>query len=162
MKFGLFVPQGWRLEFPAGMDPRDQWKAIVDVALKAEELGYEHIWVYDHFHTVPRALVGRSVFEAWTLMTSLAPLTERVRLGQLVTCNLYRNPAYLAKVSSIVDVISGGRLELGIGACWYEHEFKGYGYDFPWSKTRIEMLEEAVQIIKMMWTKDEVQFRGKP
>ena len=161
MKFGVFVPQGWRLDLPKDMTPQDQWRAIVNVALKAEELGYDHIWVYDHFHTVPKPLPGRSVFEAWTLMVALATLTKRVRLGQLVTCVLYRNPAYLAKISSMVDVISGGRLELGLGACWYEHEFLGYGYEFPRARDRIGMLEEAVQIIKKMWIEPEVNFEGK-
>jgi len=143
------------------MSPRDQWRAIVDVALRAEELGFDHIWVYDHFHTVPKPLPGRSVFEAWTLMAALAPLTKRIRLGQLVTCALYRNPAYLAKISSVVDVISGGRLELGIGACWYEHEFRGYGYAFPRARERIEMLEETVEVLKRMWTEPVVSFRGR-
>jgi len=162
MKFGVFVPQGWRLgDLPHNISPHEQWKIIEKVAFKAEELGYHHIWVYDHFHTVPQPIAGKSVFEAWTLMAALAPITRKIRLGQLVTCNLYRNPAYLAKISSIVDVISNGRLELGIGACWYEHEFKGYGYRFPRPRVRIEMLEEAVQIIKKMWTEPEVHFEGK-
>jgi len=129
--------------------------------VKAEELGYNHVWVYDHFHTRHGPLPGQGMFEAWTLMASLASLTKRIRLGQLATCNLFRHPAYLAKISSIVDVISGGRLEFGIGACWDEHEFRAYGYDFPRGRTRIEMLEEAVQIIKLMWTRDEAHFDGK-
>ncbi len=161
MKFGVFVPQGWRLDLPADMNPKEQWNTIVKVALKSEELGFDILVVYDHFHTVPEPLSGRSVFEAWTLLAALAPLTKRIRLSQLVTCNLYRNPAYLAKISSVIDVISCGRLELGIGACWYEHEFKGYGYSFPPAKDRIMMLEEAIQIIKKMWTEPEVHFNGK-
>jgi len=161
LKFGVLLPQGWKLEYPLDMDPRDQWKTIVNVVMKTDELGYDHIWVYDHFHTRHGPLPGRSMFDAWTLVTALAPITKKVRLGTLVTCNLFRNPAYLAKISSIVDVISDGRLELGIGAGWDEHEFRAYGYDFPKLRTRVEMLEEAVQIIKLMWTQEDVHFDGK-
>ena len=84
-----------------------------------------------------------------------------MKLGQIVTCNSYRNPSLLAKHASILDVISGGRLILGIGAGWYEHEYLGYGFDFPSAAKRIGMLDEAVEIIKLMWTKPAVNFDGK-
>jgi len=161
MKFGVFIPQGWRLDLPKNIDSYSQWKIIKEVALKAEELGYNYILVYDHFHTVPKPIPGRSVFEAWTLMASLASITKKVRLGQLVTCVLYRSPSYLAKVSSVVDVISNGRVELGLGACWYLDEFNGYGYSFPRARDRIFMLDEAIQVIKLMWTKPKAYFNGK-
>ena len=155
------MPQGWRLDLPPNVSPREQWKLMVNVALKAEELGFDSIWVYDHFHTVPKPLKGRSVFEAWTTLTALAALTEKIRLGTLVTCILYRYPTVLAKIVANVDVISNGRVEFGVGACWYEHEFKGYGIPFPKPAKRIKMLDEALQIIKLMWTKEEVHFKGK-
>ena len=161
MKFGVFIPQGWRLDLPKNIDSYSQWKIIKEVALKAEELGYNYILVYDHFHTVPKPIPGRSVFEAWTLMASLASITKKIRLGQLVTCVLYRSPAYLAKVSSVVDVISNGRVELGLGACWYLDEFNGYGYSFPRARDRIFMLDEAIQVIKLMWTRPKAYFDGK-
>ena len=161
MKFGVFIPQGWRLDLPKDLDPYNQWNLIKKVTLKAEELGYDYILVYDHFHTVPKPMPNRSVFEAWTLMASLASITKKIRLGQLVTCVLYRSPAYLAKVSSVVDVISNGRVELGLGACWYLDEFNGYGYSFPRARDRIFMLDEAIQVIKLMWTQPKAYFNGK-
>lgn len=160
MKFGLVIPQGWQIDLPSDLDPKEQWNLVVKTVKEAEKLGYDSVWFFDHFHTIPHP--GKfTLFECWTALSALAVLTEKVRLGQLVTCALYRNPAYLAKISSIIDVISGGRLELGIGACWYEHEFKGYGYSFPRPKNRIEMLKESVEIIKKMWTEPEVYFTGK-
>lgn len=161
LKFGLFVPQGWRLDLPANLSGVEQWNLIVKVAQRAEELGFDSIWVFDHFHTVPKPLKGRSVFESWTLLTGLATLTSRIRLGTLVTCVLYRYPSVLAKITSIIDVISNGRVELGIGGCWYENEFKGYGIPFPRTSIRLKMLDEALEIIKLMWTKDDVCFEGK-
>jgi len=161
LKIGLFVPQGWRLDLPPEVPPTEQWKLMVNVAIKAEELGFDSLWVFDHFHTVPKPLKGRSVFEAWTTLTALATLTKKIRLGTLVTCILYRYPTVLAKITANVDVISNGRVELGVGACWYEHEFKGYGIRFPRPAERIRMLDEALQVIKLMWTEDEVHFEGK-
>ncbi|RLE89799.1 MAG: LLM class F420-dependent oxidoreductase [Thermoprotei archaeon] len=160
-KFGVFVPQGWRLDLPPTATPQEQWRLIVNVARYAEKLGYDSLWVFDHFHTVPKPLKGRSVFEAWTVLTALATLTNRIRLGTLVTCIFYRHPSVLAKLVANVDVISNGRVILGLGACWYEHEFRGYGIEFYRPAKRIKMLEESIQIIKLMWTKDEVYFDGK-
>lgn len=133
---------------------------MTTVATNAEALGYESIWVYDHFHTVPVA-TQEPTYEAWTLMAGLAASTQRVRLGQMCTSNSYRPPSYLAKVAASVDVISGGRLEMGIGAGWYEKEYLGYGYDFPRPSVRIGQLAEGVEIMKRMWTEDEVYFDGK-
>lgn len=130
------------------------------VAAAIEEAGYESLWVYDHFHTVP-VPTQEATYEAWTLMAALATVTDTVRLGQMCTSNGYRSPAYLAKVAANIDVISGGRLEMGIGAGWYEHEYDGYGYPFPKPSVRIGELDEGVQIMREMWTKDEVHFDGK-
>lgn len=159
MRFGGFIPQGWRMDLQ-GIDPSDQWAAMVDVAQRLERAGYESGWVYDHFHTVPEP-TQESTFEAWSVMAALAPVTTTLRLGQMCTCNSYRPPAYMAKVASTVDVISGGRLEFSIGAGWYEHEYLAYGYEFPKPSVRIGQLDEAVQIIRKMWTEDEASFEGK-
>ena len=110
--FGTFVPQGWKGEL-AGVDGAEaQWQAAVDVAVRAEELGFDHIWVYDHVHNVP-APAQEAVFECWTTLAALSQRTSRIRLGQMVGCTSYRNPALLAKITSTLDVVSGGRLELG-------------------------------------------------
>ena len=133
---------------------------MTNVARRIEESGFESLWVYDHFHTVPSP-TQEVTYEAWTLMASLAAVTETVRLGQMCTCNTYRPPSYLAKVAASIDVISGGRLEMGIGAGWYEHEHDGYGYPFLEPAPRIKMLEEGVEIMKAMWTEDVVDYEGK-
>ncbi|HEU5228732.1 MAG TPA: LLM class F420-dependent oxidoreductase, partial [Ktedonobacteraceae bacterium] len=114
----------------------------------------------DHFHTVPKP-TQEVTFECWTSTAALARDTKRVRIGQMVTCNGYRNPALLAKMASTVDVMSHGRLDFGIGAGWYEHEFLAYGYDFPDGPTRLRQLRDAVQIIRAMWSEEEAVFEGK-
>lgn len=159
MKFGAFVPQGWRITL-AGIPTEDHWSTMHGVASDIERLGFESLWVYDHFHTIPMP-TQEVTYEAWTLMAALAVSTETVRLGQMCTCNTYRPPAYLAKVAASIDVISGGRLEMGIGAGWYEHEHDGYGYEFKSPGGRLGMLREGVEIMKAMWTEDEVTYDGK-
>mgnify|MGYP003704595469 FL=1 len=101
-----------------------------------------------------------AVFECWTTLAAISQVTSRVRLGQMVGCNSYRSPSVLAKITSTIDVISGGRLDWGIGAGWYENEYKGYGFEFPRPKERIGMLREAVQIVRSMWTEEETTFDG--
>jgi F420-dependent oxidoreductase-like protein len=137
-----------------------KWEKAVEVALLAEQLGYDSVWLYDHFHNVPRP-VHEAVFECWTTIAAISQRTTRIRLGQMVGCNSYRNPALLAKITSTVDVISGGRLDWGIGAGWYENEYRGYGYDFPSPKDRIGMLREAVEIVRSMWTQPETTYDGE-
>ena len=158
--FGVFVPQGWKLEFAGVPDAREQWRMAVDVAVRAEELGFDSIWVYDHFHNVPKPS-HESVFECWTTMAAISQRTSTIRLGQMVGCNLYRPPALLAKITSTLDVISGGRLDWGIGAGWYENECRGYGYPFPLPKERISMLQEAVEIVLSMWSQPETTYTGR-
>jgi F420-dependent oxidoreductase-like protein len=158
MRFGAFVPQGWRFDL-ANIPVGEQWASILDVARQIEQDRFESLWVYDHFHTNPSS--QESTFEAWTLMAAFAATTSTVRLGQMCTCNAYRSPAYLAKVAASIDVISGGRLEMGIGAGWYEHEFLGYGYEFLPAGVRLGQLGEAVQIILRMWNEDRVDFEGR-
>ena len=109
MRFGAFVPQGWRIDL-AGIDTDQHWPTMLGVAKDIESLGYESLWVYDHFHTVPEP-TQEVTYEAWTLMAALASTTDTVRLGQMCTCNTYRPPSYLAKVAASIDVISAGRLD---------------------------------------------------
>lgn len=158
--FGAFVPQGWKMELASISDPAAQWRRAVEIAQLAERLGYDSVWVYDHFHNVPRP-ANEAVFECWTTMAALSQVTTTIRLGQMVGCNSYRNPALLAKITSNVDVISAGRLDWGIGAGWYEHEYRGYGFEFPRPKDRIGMLEETVRIVRSMWTEAETTFAGE-
>ena len=159
MQYGLLVPQGWRMDL-VGLPPVEAYETMTRVAQEAETLGYDSIWLFDHFHTVPTP-TQEVTFECWTSTAALARDTKRVRIGQMVTCNGYRNPALLAKMASTVDTLSHGRLNLGIGAGWYEHEFLAYGYDFPDGPTRLRQLREAVQVILAMWTQDEAVFEGK-
>jgi F420-dependent oxidoreductase-like protein len=158
MHFGLFVPQGWRLDL-VGIAPADQWETMKGLAQHADAGPWESIWVYDHFHTVPKPTGDNH--EAWTLMSAFGAVTTRVRLGQMCTCMSYRNPVYLAKVAATCDAISGGRIEMGIGAGWYENEWRAYGYGFPPPRERLRMLEEGVQIFRQAWTEGTVSFEGK-
>jgi F420-dependent oxidoreductase-like protein len=161
MRFGLFVPQGWRLDL-VGIDTKDHWQTMLGIAEEAdrEDGPFESIWVFDHFHTVP-VPTQEATHEAWTLMAAFAAATDRVRLGQMCTCMAYRNPAYLAKVAATVDVISGGRAEMGIGAGWYEHEWRAYGYGFPTAGERIGMLAEGVEIMHQLWTEGVATLDGQ-
>lgn len=159
MKIGAFVPQGWRMDL-SDIPTEDQWEVILSSASKIEELGYESIWVYDHFHTVPTPTQDPT-YECWSLMAALSQTTSKVRLGQMCTCNSYRNPAYLTKVASNIDVMSGGRLEYAIGAGWYDQEYNAYGYEYPSAGTRLKMLEESLIIYKKMTTENEATFKGE-
>jgi F420-dependent oxidoreductase-like protein len=157
--FGAFMPQGWKMELASIEGAEAKWKAAVSIAQLAEQLGYDSIWLYDHVHNVPRP-AHEAVFECWTTITAISQLTSRIRLGQMVGCNSYRQPSLLAKITSTVDVVSGGRLDWGIGAGWYENEYRGYGYEFPSAKDRIGMLRETVEIVRSMWTKAETTYDG--
>lgn len=137
-----------------------KWDRAVEIAVLAEELGYDSVWVYDHFHNVP-VPAHETVLECWTVMAALSQRTTRVRLGQLVGCNSYRHPSLLAKITSTLDVISGGRLDWGVGAGWYEGEYRAYGYDFPEAKDRLGMLRECVEIVKAMWSQPETTYEGR-
>ncbi|HYK33792.1 MAG TPA: LLM class F420-dependent oxidoreductase [Streptosporangiaceae bacterium] len=159
MRFGVFVPQGWRLDL-VGIPVSDQWAVMRDLAQAADAGPFESIWVYDHFHTVPMP-TDESTFEAWSMMAAFAACTSRVRLGQMCTCMGYRNPAYLAKVAASIDVVSGGRVEMGIGGGWYEHEWRAYGYGFPGAGDRLGMLDEGVQIMRQLWTGGTATLAGK-
>ncbi len=159
MRFGTFIPQGWRHDL-VGIDPADQWRVMSGLAQRADEGPWESLWVYDHFHTVP-VPSEEATHEAWTLMSAFAAVTDRIRLGQMCTCIGYRNPVYLAKVAATVDVISGGRVEMGIGGGWYENEWRAYGYGFPPIGERLGMLDEGVQIMRDAWTTGTATLDGR-
>lgn len=160
MRFGIFVPQGWRLDL-VGIPPERQWGVMLDLAQRADaEEAWESLWVYDHFHTTPEP-TEEATHEAWTLMAAFAATTGRVRLGQMCTCMSYREPTYLAKVAATVDAISGGRVEMGIGAGWYEHEWRAYGYGFPRAGERLARLREGVEIFRQMWTTGSATLDGR-
>ncbi|MGI8643608.1 MAG: LLM class F420-dependent oxidoreductase [Thermomicrobiales bacterium] len=158
-KFGVFVPQGWKMDLVEIRDPVEQFEAMTNVAKAADTGPWDSVWVFDHFHTVPEPTM-ETTFEAWTISATLARDTERVNVGQMVTCNGYRNPALWAKIASTVDVASHGRLYAGIGAGWYEHEWRAYGYGFPEVPERMKMFREGVEIIHKMWTEDKPTFKG--
>ena len=143
-----------------GISPEKQWDTILKASKDIEDLNYESVWVYDHFHTVPSPTQDPT-FECWSLMAALSQVTEKVRIGQMCTCNSYRNPAYLTKVASTIDSMSGGRLEFAIGAGWYDQEYKAYGYEYPSAGIRLKMLEEALQIYIAMNTEEKATFEGE-
>jgi F420-dependent oxidoreductase-like protein len=160
MRFGLFIPQGWRLDL-VGIDPAEQWAVMRDLATYVDDGGiWDSLWVYDHFHTVPMP-TDEATHEAWSLMSAYAATTSRIKLGQMCTAMSYRNPAYLAKVAATADIISGGRVQMGIGGGWYEHEWRAYGYGFPSAGVRLARLDEGVQIMRDAWRDGKVSFDGK-
>jgi F420-dependent oxidoreductase-like protein len=161
VQFGVFVPQGWRMDLVEIEGPVEQYEAMTRVAKVAEKSGaYDSIWLYDHFHTVPEPTMN-TVFECWTATAGLSRDTSSIKIGQMVTCNGYRNPALLAKMASTVDVMSNRRLLFGLGAGWYEHEWRAYGYGFPELRDRMHAFREACEIIHRMWTEDDVVFDGE-
>jgi len=148
VKVGVIVPQGWTHEYD-GWEPERAWARSVAVAQQAERLGFESIWLFDHFHTVPRP-TDEITFESFTSLAALAALTDRVRLGHIVLCNGFRNPALVAKMASTLDTIAAGRFELGIGAGWKREEWLAYGYGFPDTSERLAMLHDALEVISHM------------
>jgi F420-dependent oxidoreductase-like protein len=159
MRFGLFIPQGWRMDL-VGIEPAQQWAVMRDLAAYADGGAWDSLWVYDHFHTVPLPS-DEATHEAWSLMAAYAATTSRIKLGQMCTAMSYRNPVYLAKVAATSDIISGGRIQMGIGGGWYEHEWRAYGYGFPSAGVRLGRLDEGVQIMRDAWRDGKVTFDGK-
>lgn len=160
LSFGTFVPQGWRMDLVEIRDPFEQYEAMTRVGQAAEAAGYDSIWLYDHFHTTPTPTM-ETTFECWTSTAGLARDTKTIKIGQMVTCNGYRNPALLAKIASTIDVMSNGRLLCGLGAGWYEHEWRAYGYGFPETPERMRAFREACEIVVRMWSEEKPVFRGK-
>jgi len=162
MKIGVIAPQGWQGEYD-GRDPVDAWRRTSDVTRQAERLGFESVWLFDHFHTIPRP-TDEITFESFTSLSAMAAITSRVRLGHIVICTAFRNPALTAKMISTMDSISGGRMELGIGAGWKEDEWRAYGYGFPETAERLAMLGDHLEVITRMLAGDRHEhatFEGK-
>ncbi|EFH80513.1 LLM class F420-dependent oxidoreductase [Ktedonobacter racemifer] len=157
MKIGIMLPQEWER---SQIDPVEAYEQMTHVAQEAEASGFTSVWLFEHLQSTSHP-TDRAIFEAWTSTAALARDTRRIRIGQLVTCNSFRHPALLAKMASTVDVLSHGRLEVGLGAGWHEPEYLAYGYSFPDTPTRLRQLKEALQIIKAMWTENEAFFEGK-
>jgi F420-dependent oxidoreductase-like protein len=155
-KFGVQLPNF------SGFDPADLFEHVAGLATAVEDAGFHSAWVMDHFFQLP-PLGGpdEPMLEAYTLLGALAARTQRVQLGTLVTGVTYRNPGILAKIVTTLDVISRGRAILGIGGAWYDVEHQGLGVDYPADRVRLDMLEEAVQVCRAMFTGDDVSFAGQ-
>ncbi len=157
MKLGLQIPM---FTWPGG--PTQLGQSLVQIARTAEDAGYSSIWVMDHYFQIP--MVGSAeldMLEAYTTLGYLAGYTSNVRLGTMVTGVTYRHPGILVKQVTTLDVLSGGRAWMGIGAAWYDREHHGLGVPFPPLKERFERLEEALQIALQMWSEDDGPYEGK-
>jgi F420-dependent oxidoreductase-like protein len=153
IKFGVFLPfYAFRTEKRAS----HLFNRLQNVALECERLGYDSVWLDDHM-----MLNNMPILECWTTLSALSRTTEKIRLGTMVTCNSFRNPALLAKMAATLDNISNGRLELGIGAGVQKSEHNAYGFSYSSPKVRIERMGEAVAIIKKMWTEEKANYSGK-
>lgn len=148
VQFGLFQPQ-FGLTFPA----------LKERALACEEYGFHSVWFVDHMWV--RGMPQVDFLEGWTVMSAMATATSRIRIGSLVICNSFRNPAFLAKMAASLDNVSNGRLELGLGAGWMEEEYRAYGYPFPSDGVRADQLKEGVEIIKKLFTEEKATYTGK-
>jgi F420-dependent oxidoreductase-like protein len=157
-QLGLQIPN---FTFP-GVRDADLFETVAGIATTAENSGFDSVWVMDHLYQIE--MVGPKedpMLEAYTLLAALAARTKRASLGTMVTGVTYRNPALLAKIVTTLDVISGGRAILGIGAAWNDDEHAGYGYDFPSAGERLDRLEEALQITRAMFTGQTPSFQGR-
>src|ERR671922_2157814 len=155
---GLQIPN---FTYPGVANDR-LFERIVELAGAAEDGGFDSLFVMDHFYQLPS--IGprtEPMLEGYTVLAGIAARTKRIRLGTLVTGVTYRNPAFLAKVVTTLDIVSAGRAILGIGAAWNEDEHRGYGFDFPPARERLERLEEAVQICRAMFREETPSFKGK-
>jgi F420-dependent oxidoreductase-like protein len=159
MQVGLLTPQGWKGEYD-GWEPAAAWTRTIELSTQAEALGFESLWVFDHFHTVPQPS-DEITFESFSVLSALAMATQRVRLGHMVICTGFRNPALTAKMASTIDVISGGRFELGIGAGWKEEEWRAYGYGFPTLGERMAALGDHLEVIRAMLGPGRATFDGR-
>ncbi len=159
MKFGIALPQGTLMELAGITDPVEAYETMTQVALTAEEVGFDSLWLSDAFWPDDPS---QNLFECWTTLAALARDTRRARIGQMVTSSGLRQPSLLAKMASTVDVMSHGRLTLGIGSGYpgLEAQFRAYGYDFPALAVRSRQLREAIQILLAMWTQEEATFEG--
>ncbi len=150
-KFGVFLP------FYAFQtkEPKEHFSLVRDIVLECEHLGYDSVWLDDHL-----MYKDWPIFESWTTLSALSSLTSRIRLGTMVSCNAHRNPALLAKMAATLDVLSGGRLEFGIGAGTQENEHVAYGFDFSKPSVRVNRLGEALEVIRRLWTEEKSSYQG--
>ncbi|MDQ3879500.1 MAG: TIGR03560 family F420-dependent LLM class oxidoreductase [Chloroflexota bacterium] len=159
MKAGVIVPQGWTGEYH-GWEPQRAWQRSLDVARQAERLGFDSIWAFDHFHTTPDP-TDELTLESFTFLTALSQQTSRVRIGHIVICAGFRNPALTAKMIATLDVVSGGRAVLGIGAGWKREEWLAYGYEFPETRDRLGALRDQLEVITRMLAPGRATYEGR-
>jgi F420-dependent oxidoreductase-like protein len=158
VRVGIIVPQGWTGEYD-GWDAARAWARSVAIAHEAETLGFDSLWLFDHVQTEP-VPTDEITFEAFVSLAALAVETARVRLGHLVLCAGYRNPALVAKMISTLDVVSGGRAELALGAGWKQDEYEAYGWGFPPLRERMALLEDTLEIVTRMLAPGHATFEG--
>jgi F420-dependent oxidoreductase-like protein len=158
MKAGLTLPQGCDREY-IGVPPEPAWQRTVEIAREAEDAGFESLWLYDHMQVDP-PVIEAPIFEPMVELAGLAVLTRRARLGHLVLAAAYRNAGLTAKMISTIDVLSGGRAELGIGAGWKEDEWLAYGYGFPPAGERLAILEDHLEVITRMLAPGRATYSG--
>jgi len=157
VKFGIQHPK-----FSYDGEGSEIVESLRRVALEAERCNFDSFWVMDHFHQIANVgEIHEPMFEGWTTLGVVAGLTSKIRLGTMVTGVIYRYPSILAKIGATLDVLSKGRLFMGIGAAWNVEESDAYGINFPSTGERFRRLEEAVQIIRKMWTEDRATFNGE-
>jgi len=166
-KVGVFIPQAtFYPDMPSTIHLTQQYQLALQVTHEAEQLGFDSVWAWDFTFANLQPLaqshtrLSGSSLEPWILLSSLVNETKHIRLGQMVSCNTYRHPILLSTMAATLDVVSNGRLEFGIGAGW-NNQYDEFGLNFPKPSTRIKMVEEAIQIIKLLWTEDEVSFKGQ-
>jgi F420-dependent oxidoreductase-like protein len=159
MRVGLTLPQGCDREY-LGLDAETAWRRTVEVARRAEDAGFDSLWAYDHFQVDPPPEEA-IVFDPFVELAALAVETSRAVLGTLVAAAAYRNAAMTAKMFSTIDVISGGRVVLGVGAGWKEDEWLAYGYGFPQASTRLAILADHLEIITRMLGPGRATYAGE-
>jgi len=148
MQFGVSLPQIKR-----------SWQETRAAAEEMDRLGFHSVWFNDHLYGIPMPAIP--IMEAWTALSAVAAVTSKVELGTLVTPVGFRNPALLAKMVATLDQISGGRVIVGLGSGWFEQEFRGYGLDFPPVQKRLQQLDEAIELMRRMWSEEQVTFEGR-
>ncbi len=159
MKVGVILNHRAWQEFQ-GLQPHQAWNSLRQLAIRADELGFDSAWLSDHFTTI-QDRHDDIALEAFTSLAALAAVTQRIRLGHLVLCAAFRNPALTAKMICTLDAISGGRVELGIGAGWKEDEWRGYGYGFPDTKERLAILADHLEVISRMLGPGKATWHGR-
>ena len=159
MKLGISLPQGCDREY-IGLSPQRAWQRTVEIAQLCEEAGFESLWINDHFQVDP-PVIEAPIFEPFVELTGLAMVTKKARLGHLVLAAAYRNPALTAKAISSLDVLSGGRAVLGIGAGWKEDEWIAYGYGFPDARTRLAIFRDYLEVISRLLAPGRATYQGE-